>query len=139
MKHEGHDQLAKWFDGYCEEIKRTTPTKVDGEVLRKLVAMVGSGEFEAGVKAMRKHPIMNGVSGFGLAIGAISTVVDPTSVLGILGLGASVFAVEAGFCQIVGLVPASYAGAQWPYLYAYGEAATQRWQKAVSKLLRDAR
>jgi hypothetical protein len=113
--------------------------KVDGEVLRKLVAMVGSSEFEAGSKALRKYPIMNGVSGFELAIGAISTVVDPTSVLGILGLGASVFAVGAGFCQIVGLVPASYTGAQWPDLYTYGKAATQLRQKAVSKLLRDAR
>jgi hypothetical protein len=135
LKHDGHESLVGWFDSYCDEIKRTKPQTVDGEVVRKLATLISSGEFEAGLKAIRKHPILSGVNGSGLAIGIISTIVDPTSVLGILGLGASVFALGAGFSQLIGLVPPNYTGTQWPYLFTYGKAATQRRQQAVAKLL----
>jgi hypothetical protein len=64
----------------------------------------------AGLKALRKHPILSGVNGSGLAIGVISTVVDPTSVLG--------------------------AGTQWPYpLHARqggNPAAATRGRQAAS-------
>lgn len=135
VENREREHLVRWFGSYCEEIKATKPASVDKQVVMKVAEIVNAGNIRVGVKELLRHPINSGIGTASLAIGVIGAAVDPANLLGLAGLGGSVFPIGAGFCQVLGWAPAAYDGEQWPFLFAYGRAATVHRQRELAERL----
>lgn len=136
--HEGHTLLVAWFAALAEEVKREDPRRVDEKASRALRDGLAGGRFDGFSTAglgRRLAPTMDfAAAAVGVSTAALGVALSQDA-LGVLGMLACAYDVGNGLGKHLGWIPAQFDGPQWPFLYMYGQQATQRRRREVLQRL----
>lgn len=140
LRSAGHLDLVAWLNQQCIAAATATNGYEKGGALRDIRAALERGVVHDSVKDV----FGNGgtvLTGLGLAATGADVAHGATlSAYGWLQVGLGLIPAGRQGLQALGILPADYSGAQWPFLYAFGTApslkgATVRRQRTLRRAL----
>jgi hypothetical protein len=124
----GHEELTDWIGNICAELKQTDAQRVEGIVVRHLQEQLRRGSFDRPVQNLLRHPRTTLLKLVELMLCGIALLVHKADPLSVLHTGVAVIGARDE-------LRAQYRGPKWPFLYVYGDAATQDRVKHIAYAL----
>lgn len=137
IRGQGRRELMRWMRGVCDLLKYTQPRELNGLLLVKLRSDFGMGRFPSSVESLFHGTDEAAVTAVGMASTLIGLTTDPRGTAPLMGLGATIYALEKGFLRQIGWAPDTFTGPQWPFIYAYGTRPKRKQRKQLLYVLNE--